>query len=177
VATKVVDAVMEILGELRPENVELDSVIVTGEGERVEIILVPHRDLGGVALIVWRDESSTHLSWAQVHDLSTHDDLDQGVVVALVPHEGDWLPRLRDALAAEIRRPIRLRWRRGLLGRKRIECIVAVDRKDRRVGVLRPTALQPVSGSEMPDLVTSLASGPPLPFSIPLPLENWRRWR
>jgi hypothetical protein len=173
----IVDAAMEVLRELRPENVDLDAVTVTGEGAAMEIILVPHRDLGGVALIVWTDEGSTQLSWAQVHDLSTHDDLDLGVVVARIPHEGDWFPRLRDALAAEIRRPIRLKWRRGLLGRAHVDCVVTVDGKDKRLAVLDPSTRHSSSGSEMTGIVTSLASGPPLPFSIPPPLDNWRRWR
>jgi hypothetical protein len=171
------DAVMGVLGELRAENVDLDAVIVTGEGPQVEIILVPHRDLGGVALIVWTNESSTQLSWAQVRDLSTHDDLDLGVAVARFPHEGEWLPRLRDAIEAEIRRPIRLERRRGLLARQHIDCVVTVDRKDRRLAVLHPSTRQRSSGSELTEIVTSLASGPPLPFSIPAPLENWRRWK
>ena len=173
--TNVVDAVRELLEEFRPLNVDLDAVTVTGEGAAVVIILVPHRDLGGVVLVVWVVERSILLSWARVSDLSTHDDLDLGVPVARIPHEGEWLTRLRDAFAVEIRRPIRLKWQRGWLGGKNVECVVEVDGKDKRLAVLRPSSRQLTSGAERTEIVTSLASGP-LPFSIPPPLDNWRRW-
>lgn len=168
---------MGILDELRPENVDTSAIVFTGEGDRVEIIIVPHRDLGGVALVVWTDENSTHLEWADVGDLSTHDDLDLGVFVERIPHEGDWMPQLRDAIAAELRRPIRLKQRRGWFGGRRIDCFVVIDDKEKRLAILKPKSRENAFEPAAPELTTSLATGPALPFAISPPLENWRRYQ
>ena len=97
---------------------------LTGEGPELEIVIVPHRDLGGISLVAWTDQHGARLLWANVGDLSWHDDLDLGVVVARIPYEGDWRGRLGEALAAELRRPIRLRTQRGLFGAPRVECSI-----------------------------------------------------
>jgi len=58
------------LDKLRPENVDSSAVIVTGEGSEVDIVIVPHRDLGGVSLVLWTDSNGTQLMWAGIVDLS-----------------------------------------------------------------------------------------------------------
>ena len=76
----------------------LDSAgpITTGEGPEVEIVIVPHRDLDGISLVAWTDQEGARLMWAYVGDLSTHDDLDLGVVVERIPFEGDWRSRVKE---------------------------------------------------------------------------------
>jgi hypothetical protein len=173
----IVDVVKRVLEEQRPENVDTSAVTVTGEGDKVKIVIVPHRDLGGVSLVLWTDENGTQLSWAGVGDLSTHDDIDLGAFVTRILHEGSWTARLRDALADELRRPIRLRYRQGLFGGQRIDCFVAIDHREKRLAVLRPMSPPRAVDPSARETVTSLATRPPLPFAIPPPVENWRRYK
>jgi hypothetical protein len=172
----VVEIVRRVLNELGPENVDSSAVTATGEGSEVEIVIVPHRDLGGVSLVLWTDNNGTQLVWAGIGDLSNHDDIDLGEVVKRIPHEGDWGLTLRDAINAEFRRPIRLNYRRGFLARPRIDCYVTVGDKEKRLAVLRPNIAQRRTNLEPIDAaITSLASGRPAWFSIPPSLDEWRR--
>ena len=77
------------LEQEQPENVDPAGTTLTGEGPEVEIVIVPHRDLGGISLVAWTDQYDARLLWANVGDLSTHDDLDLGVVVARIRYEDD----------------------------------------------------------------------------------------
>ena len=160
---KLTELVSSVLGSVRSENVDPTGPTVTNEGPDVEIVIVPHRDLGGVSMVAWVDKRSARLLWANVANLSTHDDLDLGVVIERIALEGDWRSRLREAIAAELNRPIELRTRRGLLG-ARVECWIVADGKEKRIGVLRPSSAR--VGPE-PDITTSLAGGPRPPFSFP----------
>ena len=163
------------LDKLRPENVDSSAVIVTGEGSEVDIVIVPHRDLGGVSLVLWTDSNGTQLMWAGIVDLSTHDDIDLGEVVTRIPHQGDWGLKLSDAIAAEFSRPIRVKYRRGFLGKPRIDCYIRVAGHHKRLRVLRPTPSQWRTNSKPLDTaVISLAGGPPVWFSVPLALDKWR---
>ena len=150
------------LAQGRSENVDLTGVTMTGEGPGVEIVIVPHRDLGGVSLVAWTDERGLRLVWADVGDLSTHDDLDLGLIVERIPYEGDWQRHFRDAFAAELERPIRLRARGGLFG-PRVECWIEAAGKSRRIGTIRLPSDEIRSA---PETTTSLAGGPRPPFSV-----------
>jgi hypothetical protein len=112
---RLAELVHAVLDQVRPQNIDHGGTTVTGEGPEVEIVIVPHRDLDGVSLVAWTDGRNARLLWAQVGDLSTHDDLDLGVVVESIPEEGDWQGSLRETIAAELRRPIRLQSRTGWL--------------------------------------------------------------
>jgi hypothetical protein len=172
----VVETVRLVLEELRPANVDNPAVTVTGEGHEVEIVIVPHRDLGGVSLVLWTDKNATQLLWAGIGDLSTHDDIDLGAVVTRIPHEGDWPAKLRDAVTAELHRPIRLNSKRGLFGRPRIDCYVTVAGKDKRLAVLRPQSSHRRNDPQRARVaITSLDGGAPLSFSVPPSREEWRR--
>ena len=81
--------VRTVLEQARPQNVSPAGTVATGEGPEVEIVIVPHRDLGGISLVAWTDQYDARLLWANVGDLSTHDDLDLGVVVARIRYEDD----------------------------------------------------------------------------------------
>jgi hypothetical protein len=158
------DLVRAVVDQVRPENIDPAAITVTSEGPEVEIVILAHRDLDGVSLVAWTDRRGARLLWAQVSDLSTHDDLDLGVVVESISAEGDWRPRLRDAIAAELRRPIRLRRRTGWFARPRVECSIVSGDGDRRIGVVSLPRNQEGSGTEM---TTTLAGGPRPWFSVP----------
>ena len=157
------ELVGSVLEERRPGNVDPAGPITTGEGPEVEIVIVPHRDLGGISLVAWKDQKSTRLMWAYVGDLSTHDDLDLGIVVERIPFEGDWRDRVREALGAELGRHLTLRRRRGLFGTQFVDCWIVTAGKNKRVGVLRPAKNQPAAENEM---TTSLSGGPRPSFSL-----------
>jgi hypothetical protein len=161
--------------QLRPKNVDSSAVTVTGEGSHVGIVIVPHRDLGGVSLVLWTDSNGTQLIWAGIVDLSTHDDIDLGEVVKRIPHEGDWGMKLSHAIATEFNRPIRLKYRSGFLGKPRIDCYITVARHTKRLRVLRPTPAQWRTNMKPLDTaVTSLRAGTPTWFSVPPALDQWR---
>jgi len=84
------ELVGSVLEERRPGNVDPAGPIRTGEGPEVEIVIVPHRDLDGISLVAWTDQKGARLMWAHVGDLSTHDDLDLGVVVENIPCAKHW---------------------------------------------------------------------------------------
>jgi hypothetical protein len=157
------ELVGSVLEERRPGNLDPAGPIVTGEGPKVEIVILPHRDLDGVSLVAWTDDRGARLLWAYVGDLSTHDDLDLGIVVERIPYEGDWRSRVRDALAAELVRPIRLRRRRSFLGGQRVECWIVAAGKERRIAVLRLPKDQLDAEAEM---TSSLSGGPRPRFSL-----------
>ena len=158
------ELVGKVLEQGRPENLDPAATTVTNEGPDVEIVILAHRDLGGVSLVARTDKRGARLSWANVSDLTYHDDLDLGVVVERIPYEGDWRGRLGEALAEEIRRPIRLRSRRGLFGTPLVDCWIVTAGRDRRIGILKPSKDQ--VGAET-EITTSLAGGQRPPFSLP----------
>lgn len=177
-ASDVIDILGRVLEELRPENLDPSAITVTGEGDQVEIVIVPHRDLGGVALVLWTAQKCTHILWTAISDLSTHDDIDLGIGVGRVPHDGAWIADLADALAGELRRPIRLKQHRGVFGQQRVDCYVVLDNDSESwLRALRPGPAPGAAERTPWEGITSLAFGPQLPFSIPPRLEDWRRFR
>jgi hypothetical protein len=153
-----------VLTQARPENIDPKGPIVTGEGAAVDIVIIAHRDLGGVSMVVWTDTRDARVLWANVGDLSTHDDLDLGVVVERIAYDGDWRGHLREVIAAELKRPVLLRSRSGLFRGHRVECWITIGGKDRRIGVLRPPQDQRSGGQR--EMITSLVGGPRPWFSI-----------
>lgn len=159
-----IDLVGAVLEQARPENVDPKGPVVTGEGPEVDIVIIPHRDLGGVSMVVWTDTRDARLLWAHVGDLSTHDDLDLGVVAERFPYEAGWHGRLREAIAAELRRPVHLRSRSGWFRGRKVECWINIGGKNQRIGILRPPKDQAGRGS--PEMTTSLVGGPRPWFSL-----------
>jgi hypothetical protein len=172
----VLEIVRLVFDELQPANVDYSAVTVTGEGSEVEIVIVPHRDLGGASLVLWTDKNGTQVLWAGIGDLSTHDDIDLGTLVERIPHGDAWALSLHDALRTEFRRPIRLKYRRGFLGRARIDCYVTVADKENRLVTLRPDTSQLRTELKPSDeAITNLAAAPCAWFSVAPALEEWRR--
>ncbi|MDQ6721500.1 MAG: hypothetical protein M3003_12005 [Candidatus Dormibacteraeota bacterium] len=164
------DLVRGVVDHVRPENVDPAGTVVTGEGPDVEIVIVAHRDLGGVSLVAWTDARGARLLWATVRDLSRHDDLDLGTVVESISYDGDWGTALRAAFAAELRRPIRLRSRTGWLRGPRVECSIVSGGRDRRIGVIR----LPKNESRSETVTTTLAGGSRPWFSVPPAISHGR---
>ena len=110
--------VRHVLDASQPQNLDAGSISVTGEGPDVGVILLPHRDLGGYALVLWFEERQLQLAWAGVTDLERHDDLDLG---KRVYRANDWTENeeaTRAAIESEVRRPIRVTLRKTrILGR------------------------------------------------------------
>lgn len=164
------DLVREVVDEVRPANIDPAAITVTDEGPESEIVVVPHRDLDGISLVAWADPKGARLLWAHVGDLSRHDDLDLGVVVESMSYHLDWQARLRDAIAAELKRAIWLRSRTGWFQSPRVECSILVGGKERGVGVIR---LRRDQGGTT-EGTTYLASGPRPWFSVPPKITNAR---
>jgi hypothetical protein len=108
-------AVMSSLESKWPASVDRESVLVTGEVSDVQIVLIPHRQLGGLCLGVWADSRGVAMLWARVSDLSTHDELDLAPRATRTPWEPDWSALLHEQLRAELERPISVIVSRNLL--------------------------------------------------------------
>jgi hypothetical protein len=173
------DLVWRALHERTAQNVELDAVTVTGEGPEVGILLIPHRDLGGYSLVVWVTRSRISLSWGGVRDLSYHDDIDLAKPAFEMDGPG-WANNavVRAALAAEMRRPIRITVRRTRIRRRwQLWCAVELS------GQLAPSFVQDVFAPSMSskdrilEIGTTSLEGPERPpIRWPVPLVAWRRW-
>jgi hypothetical protein len=161
--------VFEALESNWPASVDRDSVTATGERTRVQIVLIPHRQLGGFCLAVWAVSEGIEFIWAAVTDLSTHDDLDLGIRVASFDADPAWREHLRRQLMAEINRPITVTVRRRLFYRN-LYCTIVHDAHPRRVFVMRAPSGH--KGNE----TTSLAARDPLSIDLPVPVANWRKW-
>ena len=117
-----------VLDEAHPQNVDRGSVTVTEEGESVGIVLIPHRDLGGLALVVWVTPKEAQLSWACVSDLDRHDDLDLGKrILTIECTDPEWKDALRSQIITELQRSIRVSARRSWWGRWALWCAVEVN--------------------------------------------------
>jgi hypothetical protein len=161
------------------QNVDLDEVTLAGEGVEFVIVLVPHRDLGGYALIVSAFENRLLLSWGAVHDMQYHDDIDLARPAFLFDNEG-WADStaVRAALDAEIRRPIDVTLRRTrFIRRWQLYCEVAVAGKPTKSFVrnVAPPGMQTKDG--IVELGTTSLVGPDRPSTRwPVPLAEWRRY-
>lgn len=164
-----VSAVEQALQHRQPLNVRVDEIVVTGEGEPVCILLIPHRQLGGVALIVWSGARGVELGWGQVTTLRRHDDIDLAVRVSGPIAAGN-ADGIVGGISAEMARPIRVRLRARRVRKPRVECSIEIDGKTAVVGRLSLGSRTPFSES----LTTTLVEGS-LPFDVPVPLGEWRR--
>ena len=92
------EALVALLVEARPAQLDEAETALTAEGTDCLIVLMPHRALGGVAVVVWLLNDRATVTWAQVGGLGCcHDALDAGVSVAhfrLDPVRPDFRPVL-----------------------------------------------------------------------------------
>jgi hypothetical protein len=165
-----VRALDSALREGSPLNVSVDELIVSGERERVAILVIPHHQLGGVALLVWSDMTGIVLSWGHVVTLRRHDDIDMSLRVDPAVPFGDH-EAAAASLATELGRPIVVEPIFAGPRKGRLECSIEVDSHRRAIGGPRFTNLA------IPDktVTTSLASDP-LAFTVPVPLDELQRF-
>jgi hypothetical protein len=172
-----VQMVGRALAEAHPQNVDRGSVTVTEEGESVGIVLVPHRDLGGLALVVWVTPKQAQLSWTGVSDLDRHDDLDLGKRIANMECTGqEWQDALRSRIITELQRNIKVTARQSWWGKWALWCTVDANGRPADFWV---AAMPGFRGSGKAKVVhageTSL-QGPGRPtVAFAVPLEAWHR--
>jgi hypothetical protein len=73
-----VRALAAMLDRVRPSQVAPANTNLTAEGPDCLIAIIPHSLLAGLSIVVWEDLKALSVSWAQIGDLSWHDDLDLG---------------------------------------------------------------------------------------------------
>src|SRR5439155_1107678 len=79
----------EVLRYEQAENVDREAITVEGEGPELEIVVIPHRDLGGLSLVVVNDEFETYLRWADI-GAYFHEDVDMATQAGRLTHLGEW---------------------------------------------------------------------------------------
>jgi hypothetical protein len=177
----------KVLAEQAPGQVSPREIFITGEKLDTCIVLVPHHCLGGTSLIVTSRasiparaglEDSVWISWAQVTDLETHDEIDLGKRISTIPWQrGDSLPRIASAVLGELERPISIRIKRTNENRViRADYMITTDGREARVGsdvVLR--SWPPWRKTLRTQEVTTLRAEAPPSLSFPVPLAGWRR--
>jgi hypothetical protein len=100
-------ALVDLLSDLQPGQVDESDTVLTAERDNCLIVLIPHRALGGIAIVIWLTAKHGDIILAQVAGLGiNHDSLDLGVQVArtdLDPSRLDFavlLARIREQLFA-----------------------------------------------------------------------------
>ena len=110
---------------------------VSGTGHRIsvrpgpisEVMLLPHRDLGGYSLVLWFDAQQLSLMWAGVTDLERHDDLDLGRLASRLHGANRGSDEaVKAALAAELSRPIHVTLHKTRIRRRwQLSCAVELS--------------------------------------------------
>ena len=150
------------------------ETFITGEGVDVCILVIPHHWLGGVSLVVRSFPPATDLLWAAVTDLSDHDQIDLGHVVARWPvGRGSSLDALKAKLGEELSR--RLEWKQTYRGAstrpQRVTALFAHADTRVKVDVLWQLSLWPFHRREVIEQ-TSLDSAEPPAFRLPVPIDT-----
>ena len=176
---RALDLLRQVLDAEQPQNLDRESVTVTGQGPEVGIILLPHQDLGGYSLVLWFDKQHLMISWAGVTDLERHDDLDLGrLTVRMNRQEWESEDAVKAAVVAEFRRRIRVRVRKTRIRRRwQLWCAVETENAWLETYVDDvPTPDATKIGSVIEAGMTSLL-GPSRPtLRWPVPLDSWHRW-
>lgn len=176
---RALDLLRQVLDAEQPQNLQRESITVTGQGPEVGIILLPHQDLGGYSLVLWFDKEHLLISWAGVTDLERHDELDLGKLTFRMNRQG-WESHdaVKAALRAEFRRTIRVRVLKTRI-RQRWQLWCAVESKNTWLETYVddvPTPGATKLGSVIEAGMTSLL-GPSRPtLRRPVPLHSWHRW-
>jgi hypothetical protein len=107
-----IKALSAMLDRVRPPQVAPANTNLTAEGHGCLIAIIPHSLLAGVSIVVWQDLEGFSVCWAQIGDLSYHDDLDLGHCVGRfvkkVPVEV-WHGETVRCVEEQLHRPIELR--------------------------------------------------------------------
>lgn len=158
-----------VLQQHQPSNVQAEEIVVTGEGEAVCIVLIPHHQLGGVALLVWSDVRGVQLCWGRVTSLRRHDEIDLAVR-ARHPIAPDDVDAVADAISVEMVRPIKAQLRPRRFAGPTVECSLEIDGEAKVIGRFPFSDRIRFAGV----LTTTLAGGA-LPFEVSVPIAELRR--
>jgi hypothetical protein len=159
-----------------PAGVRPEDCVMTGEGPKICIAIIPHKALDGVAMVANSTPEWVRLSWAQVTDLAYHDQLDMAVFVNRIPRsDPQWAVHLESALRSELRRPLDIQ--AETVGGEIVALRVSlqVDGKDRRIGrvVARRTGLFRRRDRGVAYTMT-FAEPNPGPVEVPPPADHLR---
>jgi len=107
------DTIRDVLAARKPPQVDPGQTLTAEEREQAFYAIVPHRNLGGVCLIMglWTTGQTPDyidVSWGQVSTLCHHDDLDDSYSVAsiaLADHPS-WKEELEKRCEEELHRPV-----------------------------------------------------------------------
>ena len=105
-------ALSAMLDRVRPPQVAPANTNLTAEGRDCLIAIIPHSLLAGVSIVVWQDLEALSVCWAQIGDLSWHDDLDLGHRVGLFVKKAPvevWHEEAVRCVEEQLHRPIELR--------------------------------------------------------------------
>ena|SRR5437870_5458116 len=153
------------------------ETFITGEGIEVCILVIPHHWLGGVSLVVRSYPHGIDLLWAAVTDLSDHDQLDFGHVVARwSAPTSDALRELEARMAEELSR--RIDWRQTYRGRsstpRRLTAVFHDAGRRVNLDVLHSVSLWPWSRRDVVETTALDAEYPPA-FRLPVPINKLLR--
>ena len=102
-------ALVDLLSEMQPAQVDAGETVLTAEGDSCLVLLIPHRALGGIAIVIWLTANEGAVTVAQVGGLDiTHDSLDLGVWVSTTeldpsrPNFAPLLERVQEQLFAPL---------------------------------------------------------------------------
>jgi len=101
--------VVEIFDKECPSQVNPLDTFLTGEGNPVLILIIPHHCLDGVSLVLWHEENHISIRWSHIGNLSTHDAIDFGIITHYIGKHPDWLNELSECLRGEFNREIIIR--------------------------------------------------------------------
>jgi hypothetical protein len=174
-ALQIVDSALD---EVRPQNVDRESITITDEGESVGIVLVPHRDLGGLALVVWIDPKYVDLSWASVWDLKDHDEIDLGKsVLRIARTDPGWETSVRAQIITEFRRNINVTVRRDFLRRVALWCTIEVKGRPADLYLARLSAGKGFGNAKVRPVGDTSLLGPESPtVKQEVPLSAWHKY-
>jgi hypothetical protein len=77
-----VQALTAMLEEERPAQLDPANTVLTSEGNTTFIPVLPHSVLGGLSVFAWYTPKDVQICWAEIGDLTYHDDLDMSRTVA-----------------------------------------------------------------------------------------------
>lgn len=149
-----------------------EETFITGEGDDVAILVIPHHYLGGTSLVVTSTPVGIDVCWAAVTDLSYHDQIDLGHTVERWP-AGSRLEEIQSRLVDEFARPIEwvVTFKGQGLTPRRARARLDLNGKLVGVDVLWQLGIWPFLGRSRTEQ-TSLGSIEPPAFQLPVPIDH-----
>lgn len=170
-----VEALVALLSDVRPAQLDERETALTAKGKDCLIALMPHRGLGGVAIVVWLCSHHADVTWAQVAGLGCcHDALDLGIGVKrfpLTPEHPDFGP-LVAGIREQLMAPLTLR-----LYKSQVATVLVRDQKGylRRVGRLGTplNILERIWGPPAQETMVRMVDEASPPITEPSHVDEW----